>query len=71
MFTIIYYRFIDKIIHCDGDRNMREIHYTRSHSWWPPRPPWIALILVLILAHLANSSITCGPGIQSAGGKET
>lgn len=51
---------------------MRGAQYTESHrhSWWPPRPPWITLmILVSISIHLGRGSITCAPGIKSAGGK--
>jgi len=45
--------------------------YIRSHrhSWWPPRPPWLTLMSVLLFVNLAYTSITCGPGIKSAGGK--
>ncbi|KAL5237159.1 hypothetical protein ACI65C_004569 [Semiaphis heraclei] len=43
--------------------------YIRSHrhSWWPPRPPWITLMSVSLFVNLAYTSITCGPGIKSAG----
>ncbi|XP_022172088.1 cytokine receptor-like isoform X2 [Myzus persicae] len=48
---------------------MGERQYIRSHrhSWWPPRPPWITLMTVTLFVNLANTSITCGPGIKSAG----
>uniref|UniRef100_A0A2S2NC68 Cytokine receptor n=1 Tax=Schizaphis graminum TaxID=13262 RepID=A0A2S2NC68_SCHGA len=48
---------------------MGERQYIRSHrhSWWPPRPPWITLMSVSLLVNLAYTSITCGPGIKSAG----
>lgn len=65
---------LNTIVYGDGDVNMEELQqYIRSyrHSWWPPRPPWITLTSVfLLLVHSAYSSINCGSGIKSVGGKE-
>lgn len=63
---------LSNIIYNVGDVNMAGQQYKRIHRYSRrlPRPPWIAsLTLVLLFVNLACSSITCGSGIKTPGGK--